>query len=67
MNVLDEFKRLGNIASYHYADDTSREWAMGAKYKADALALFDANPELQAEMRQCRFLWSIEMERPSAV
>ena len=64
--IVTEFREAGNLASYHYADDSCKEWRLGDEAKRKALALFDSHPELQAEMReQARgFLWSLSMERP---
>ncbi len=66
MTTLTEFDRLGRSASFHYADDTaSGEWRLGDIDKLAALALFDAHPELQGEMREIagHFLWSLSLER----
>lgn len=44
------------------------EWARGDAEKAQALAIFDAHPELHKDMRYLAhgFLWSLESVRPSA-
>lgn len=65
--IVEAFVKLGMQASYHYADDSTAEWKLGGQAKAKALELFDANPELQEEMRKeaVGFLWSISMERPA--
>lgn len=62
---LDEFKRLGEKASYHYADDSTKEWDLASSAKLQALEVFDANPELQPQMRAIAkgFLWGCEMPR----
>lgn len=68
-DTLAEFKKLGMQASYHYADDSTKEWGLGRKNEAAALALFDdAEPELQTAMREIStgFLWSLNMARPKA-
>lgn len=64
-SILTEFNELGRLASFHYADDSGREWTQADAAKRQALALFDAHPELQAEMREIAkpFLWSLGMER----
>lgn len=64
--VLDEFKRLGTKASYHYADDSTHEWDLADEAKTSALALFDAYPELEARFRSIArdFLWSLTISRP---
>lgn len=66
--ILADFLKRGKVASYHYADDSGAEWAHGDAEKAHALALFDAHPELHAEMRYLAhgFLWSLKSVRPSA-
>lgn len=65
--VVEEFRKHGSTASYHYADDSTSEWGAGKRAECKALELFDNNPELQNEMRviSSRFLWSLEMKRPS--
>ncbi len=64
MSVLVEFERLGDEASFHYADDTCKEWGLGQSAEGKAIALFKANPELQDEMREVArgFLWSLPKE-----
>ena len=66
--ILEEFKMHGMKASYHYADDSGREWHLASREKSAALDLFDANPELQDKMREIShgFLWSLSLERKSA-
>ena len=66
MTALEEFKKLGQQASYHYAADRGNEWRLGTPLEAEAVALFDAHPELHAEMREVAkgFLWSLELRRP---
>lgn len=65
-NPVDEFKRAGMDASYHYADDSTKEWGLARKAEREALRLFDAHPEHQDEMREVAkgFLWSLNIERP---
>ena len=65
-NVLMRFKDHGKMASFHYADDSCKEWGLGDKQKAAALKLFDDNPELQNDMRLIArgFIWSLESARP---
>ena len=64
-NVLEEFKKLGQKASFHYADDTTKEWSLGDTAKRETLKLFDSYPELQDQMRVIAkdFLWSLTLER----
>jgi len=66
-DTLDRFKKHGQTASYHFADDSGSEWGHGNKEKALALELFDANENLQPQMRELakeHFLWSLASERP---
>lgn len=66
-DLFEKFQALGHKASYHYADDSTKEWVFGDKAKYEALELFDnATPSLQKQMRDIAkgFLWSLTMERP---
>lgn len=65
-SVLAEFKKHGNKASYHYADDSCKEWGLGDSERSKALKLFNDNPELQSEMRTIAkdFLWTLKLNRP---
>ena len=60
-STLEEFKRLGDSASFHFADDSCKEWPKARTQEAKALALFRANPHLQDDMREIArgFLWSL--------
>ncbi len=62
MDWLKIFQQHGSNASFHYADDTCREWGAAHREKNKALEIFDNNPKLQAEMREIAkgFLWSLE-------
>ena len=64
---IKDFKDLGLTASYHYADDSGKEWGLGRKAQDKALEIFDANPDLQEVMRGIAtgFLWSLNMRRPN--
>ena len=66
MTALEKFKQLGQQASYHYAADRTSEWRLGTPLEREAIAMFDAHPELHAEMREIAkgFLWSLAMRRP---
>ena len=68
LSIPEQFKTLGMQASYHYACDYGSEWKLGRPLEQKALKLFDANPELQAEMRDIAkdFLWSLKSERPES-
>lgn len=64
--ILIKFKRHASSASFHYADDSCKEWGLAKQDKNDALKIFDENPELQNEMREIAKdeLWSLSNERP---
>lgn len=61
MTPVEQFDYIGRTASYHYADDSGREWNEGDKLKREAIELFKSNPELQTQMREVAkgFLWSL--------
>ena len=69
MDAVEQFKTHGMSASYHYADDSGKEWNLGDAEKAKALAVFDENPDHQAEMREVAkgFLWAYDftLKRPN--
>lgn len=58
--ILAEFDSLGGTASFHYADDSGKEWGQGDILKAQALKLVLAHPELRDRFLKVgqRFLWS---------
>lgn len=62
--ILDEFDTLGRSASFHFADDTGREWHQGNMDKASAMALYRAHPEGREQMKVIakEFLWSLGLE-----
>jgi hypothetical protein len=59
-----EFKKLGLSASYHFADDSGKEWGHAYKDQKKAIKLYDDNPEQQVEMMKISkgFLWSLVTE-----
>ena len=65
MDTLERFKELGEKASYHYADDSGKEWSLGNKAKLECLEIYDANPDLHNTMRAIAkgFLWSLKFAR----
>ena len=65
MDPMTEYLRLAGKASFHYADDSCKEWDLGNDAKQAALKIFDAHPELHEQMRANRELWSLEKERPT--
>jgi len=64
--TLIEFQRHASRASYHYADDSCKEWGLAKQEKDAAIKLFDDNPSMQNEMREMASgeLWSLSSERP---
>ena len=66
-DTLIKFKRHASRASYHYADDSCKEWDLAKQDKDAALKLFDDNPDMQEEMREMAKgeLWSLSSERPA--
>jgi hypothetical protein len=60
-DILQQFKDHGMSASFHYADDTCKEWALASRRESAAMKLFDSHPELQDEMRVIAsdFLWTL--------
>ena len=62
-DIIEKFLKAGRDASYHYADDSGREWQTGNKFKNVAMGLYDAHPDMQKEMlKKADFLWSLESE-----
>jgi len=58
---LIKFDALGRQASFHYADDSGKEWSQAKTLEAQARALFEQNPDLQDQMREMArgFLWTL--------
>ena len=72
-DMIDEetlilMKKHARSASFHYADDSCKEWGLADRDKASALAIFDAHPEDEEKLREALDgeLWSIGRERPRA-
>ena len=65
-SIVDVFRYVGDKASYHYADETTKEWGLARKMEKIALMIFDACPEHRATMREVAkgFLWSLKTQRP---
>ena len=57
--VLKLFTKFGMDASYHFADDSCKEWYLGYSDQTEALNLYNTFPELHEEMRKIanKFLW----------
>ena len=63
--ALKQFIKLGKDASYHYADDSGKEWGLANGCVRQAMELYKANPELRALMREEArgFLWASDFTR----
>lgn len=61
--LLEQFQRLGERASYHLADDTSSgEWRIGYGLQRQAVAIYNEHPELHEQMLAIareRFIWRL--------
>lgn len=64
-DIVEQFKDHGMSASYHYADDSCREWGAGDREKSKAMKLFNDNPDLQDDMSKVaeKFLWAPDFKR----
>ena len=66
--ILSSFEQHGKDASYHYADDSGKEWQLGTLERDKALDIWRSHKYLTEEMKVIGkgFLWSftpfIEME-----
>ena len=58
--VLQAFEKAGKEASFHYADDSGKEWHLGAIERDKALKLWRENKHLTEKMLEIggSFLWS---------
>ena len=63
--VLEEFDKLGKRISFHYADDSGKEWRIARSLKPKVYELYRAHPELQEEMNGLAkgWLWTSEYTR----
>lgn len=50
-DILEKFKHHATKASYHYADDSGKEWKMADKERNKAKEIYNAYPELHTDMR----------------
>ena len=65
MNELERFNKLARKASFHYADDSCKEWHLASDAKQEALKIFDESPNLHQTIREnFNELWSLKRERP---
>jgi hypothetical protein len=63
--ILKEFTDLGMSASFHYADDSGKEWTLANDQKRKAEQLYIQNPDLRPRMEEIAFgfLWSLDTAR----
>lgn len=59
--IIDHYKSLARSASYHYADDSGKEWDQAREYEQKALDLFYAYPQMERKLRAAHKgnLWSL--------
>ena len=59
--ILEEFKTYGMDASYHYADDSGKEWKFAYPLVDKCIKLVKEHPELHEEMKEIskKFIFSI--------
>lgn len=51
--LIEEFRRAVSSASYHHADDSTREWGQARVHENRAKEIFaGADDELKAELRE---------------
>lgn len=62
-DLVEQFNTLGQSASYHYADDSGKEYGLGVAKEREAMVLFHAHPELEDQFREKAngFLWSLDI------
>jgi hypothetical protein len=60
-DILNTFNDKGRQASFHYADDSGKEWGHAKRLETDCRRLFAEHPELQDEMTKIAkgFLWTL--------
>jgi hypothetical protein len=63
--TLEQFKSLGMSASFHYADDSCREWGQAKIEELEAMQLYFRNPDLRPQMKEISkgFLWAYSAEK----
>lgn len=66
--ILEQFKKAGLDASFHYADDTGKEWHLAYPLVEKCMKLAKEYPELHTEMAEIAkhfiFLMSFKNEPP---
>jgi len=53
--LVETFKIHGSNASFHYADDTGREWAQGNEFKREAMAVYHSADDVERAAFSTRF------------
>lgn len=57
---IEGFWRLARKASFHFADDSTREWSLGRNAESAAIAMLRRNPDWLPEVREnWSELWSL--------
>ncbi len=64
-SILKSFKEAGIDASYHWADDTCKEWPQARAMQNKAMDIYWDHPRLQPEMREIAkgFIWTYDFEK----
>ena len=59
--ILENFKTCGMDASYHYADDSGKEWHLAYPLVDKCMKLVKEHPEFHEEMREIskKFIFSM--------
>jgi hypothetical protein len=50
MTPLQRFGKYAAAASYHYADDSTKEWVLARRAKDNAMKVYRAHPDLWEQM-----------------
>lgn len=51
-NPVEEFRKYANAASFHYADDTCKEWDEASRFENRAMQIYHENPDHHEEMNK---------------
>ena len=59
--ILEQFKKAGLDAFYHYADDSGKEWHLAYPLVDKCMKLVKEHPELHEEMKEIskKFIFSM--------
>lgn len=65
--ILEEFKKAGLDASFHYADDTGKEWHLAYPLVDKCMKLAKEHPELHTEMAEIakHFIFAMSFQNES--